>query len=96
MRRETNRFFPNMAAPSLMLPYWVGRHQPSIVKPPVSWEFGRTSPQVMPSPVVVRGKFTAAPSGPSTTERLDVCFLPSNPFGDESAGSTESMCQTPL
>ena len=52
--------------------------------------------QVMPSPVVVRGKFTAAPSGPSTTERLDVCFLPSNPFGDESAGSTESMCQTPL
>ena len=40
--------------------------------------------------------FTASPIRPATTERLSVRRVPLKPFGDESAGSTESMCQTPL
>ena len=96
MRRETNPPFPNMAAPSPMPPYCVGRHHPSIVKPPARSEFGRTFPHEMPSLPLVRGTFTAAPIRPDATERLSVRRVPSKPFGDESAGSAEFMCQTPL
>ena len=85
-----------MAAPSPMPPYCVGRHQPSTVKPPVSSGFGMTLPQVMPSLLFTRGTFTAVPTGPFTAERLSVRCVPSKPFGVESSGSTESMCQTPL
>ena len=96
MRTEMKSFLPNIAAPSPMLPYCVGRHHPSTVKPSVSSELGMTFPQEMPSPSLVRGTFMAEPILPATTDRLAVLCVPLKPFAVESSGSTESMCQTPL